>query len=220
MVSLAVILVAPTIEICAQMDGVVIRVATNEGDRVRRGDLLAQQDPRKLEAASQQQQAQLQISEARYARARQLRENNTMTQQDMDELAAGVQMARAAVELKKVELADASLVAPAEGVVAAIHVRPGQFVTKGTSVAALLETGQMTVEIAAPEQLSGRLRVGQDVDVTPKSRPEARATGKVVFIAPCVDRATGTVRVKARIPNEAERLLSGMSVTCSLRRGE
>ncbi|HEY7863350.1 MAG TPA: HlyD family efflux transporter periplasmic adaptor subunit, partial [Thermoanaerobaculia bacterium] len=81
--------------------------------------------------------------------------------------------------------------APADAVVEALDLRPGDLVAAGHPVARLLEPGQLWVRVYVPEPKLGLVRIGQEVAVEVDSFPERRFPGKIVEIR---DRAEYTPR--------------------------
>uniref|UniRef100_A0A8J8AX61 Efflux RND transporter periplasmic adaptor subunit n=1 Tax=Coralloluteibacterium stylophorae TaxID=1776034 RepID=A0A8J8AX61_9GAMM len=150
-----------------QVSGVVTRVAYEEGQTVRQGDLLVQIDPRPFEIALAQARGSLQQSESQLADARvslerfqQLLGQDSIARQEVDTQAATVRQlegavasARAAVRDAELDLDFASVEAPIDGVVGLRTVDVGNYVAAGdaTGVAVITRTTPIDVAFAIPQ---------------------------------------------------------------------
>lgn len=103
--------------------------------------------------------------------------------------AEDVRAARAAVDREEQRLGfllrqseEAVVRAPADGVVEALDLRPGDLVGPNQPVARILEPGQLWVRIWVPEPMLGRVRVGQKASITVDTFPGREFSGRVVEI--------------------------------------
>lgn len=144
---------------------------------------------------------------------------------------AQVEQARAAVETARINLERTVIRAPVGGVVGARSVRPGQYVRPGGALMSVVPLGQTYVVANFKETQVGRMRIGQEVEISADAFPGQRFKGRVESFAPAtgsefalipVENATGnftkiTQRVPVRISVEpgsplAEALRPGLSV--------
>lgn len=232
-----------SVEIRPLATATVLDVAVQEGQAVRRGDLLFRLDDRNDRANLDKARAQLARDrttqadlERQLARARELLEQNFISRNAVDTLqaqvdaqVAAVRASQAALQSAEVALSNATLKAPMSGRAGAVSVVRGSLVLPGG--AALLTISQMDpigVTFTLPENQLGALRrADKDAgkDGTPltvqlpgerRGQPATAVGGHVSFIDNSVDPTTGTIRVKGRLPN-AERLLwPGQYVTVKL----
>lgn len=198
------------VEIRPEIDGIVESVHFQEGERVEKGELLLELDRSKLAAGLAEAEANAQLSEANYERARQLLRDQLISQQEFDQTVATYDFNRASLELRRRQLRDTRLVAPFEGVVGARTVSPGQVITRGTIITWLIDLDTMKVELNVPERFLGQIQTGQRVAFTVAAYPRERFEGEVYFVSPHVDLETHTVLIKATLPNPSHLLRSGM----------
>lgn len=204
------------VEIKAETDGVVKAVHFEEGQVVEAGALLVQLDDTKLLAELADAQARLQLAEASYARARELRANRLISEQEYDQAASTLAVSRATVELRQRQLRDARVVAPFRGCTGARNVSPGQVITRNTVITWLVDLDTMKVEVNVPERFLGQVRPGQPVRFRVAAYPDREFAGEIYFIAPRLDELTRTALVKARIPNPDGLLKAGMVANLEL----
>jgi membrane fusion protein (multidrug efflux system) len=198
------------VEIRPEIDGIVESIHFQEGERVKQGELLLELDRSKLAAGLAEAEANAQLSEANYERARQLLLDQLISQQEFDQTAATYEFNRASLELRRRQLRDTRLVAPFEGVVGARTVSPGQVITRGTIITWLIDLDTMKVELNVPERFLGQIQTGQRVAFTVAAYPRERFEGEVYFVSPHVDLETHTVLIKAALSNPRHLLRSGM----------
>ena len=205
-----------SVEIRSEIGGTVERINYEEGQRVKAGDLLFQIDKDKLQASYDQARANLKLAETTANRYKNLVQTKAVSQQEYDQTVATLESNRATVALAKEQLADATIVAPFDGVMGERLISVGQFVAQGTAMGSLYNKDPMKVTFHVPERHIGEIREGQMVETKVAAFPDQVYKGKVYFISPSVDETTRTVMVKARVPNKDGLLRSGMFASLEL----
>lgn len=159
--------------------GRVVARPVETGDRVRRGQLLAQLTDLELKNALATAQASLAELAARraqserdQARAEQLAAAKAATSEELERTAAAASALKAAEEAAGARLAEAqrrldetSLTAPFAGTVTDVHFEPGEYARAGTPVVTLSGDGEVEVEVEVPEAVIPRIEVGDEVDL-------------------------------------------------------
>jgi membrane fusion protein (multidrug efflux system) len=205
-----------TVELKAEMDGIVQEIGFSEGQRVKKGHVLVQLDETKLAAAVSEAEANLKLSQANHARAQQLFQDKLISQQDYDQSAATFAVNVAGLELKKRQLRDARVSAPFSGIVGARQVSPGQVITRDSTLTWLVDLDTVKVEVKIAEKYLRQLEIGQHLEFTVAAFPDEKFRGEVYFISPQIDEGTRTALVKARIPNGEGKLRGGMFASLDL----
>lgn len=235
-----------SVELRPQAAGVVRQVALQEGQNVRKGQLLFALDDRteqanldKARATLARDRATLADLERQWRRAQDLRAQNFISQAAADTVLGQVDAQRAlaasseaAVRAAEVALSQTRLVAPLNARAGAVSVNPGSLVQPGG--AALVTLNQMDpigVSFTVPEaQLGALLRGGEggqgaggaavSVLLPPsgpgRNAPRETLAGTVRFIDNAVDASSGTIRVKAEVPNPRQQLWPGQFATVKL----
>lgn len=225
-------------DVRARVTGHLTRVAVKEGDAVKKGDLLAEIDPRAyrldLDAARARQkvaEAKLQAARLRAANAKKLVQSKVVGQDELALNVAAEAEAEAALMGAKVEVERAELTlswtrvtAPFGGRVSRIQSTEGGLVTADqTRVLRVVATGPLHVTFSVPEATLLQLRrdglaepgklgvaVGFAID---EGYPHA---AKLDLIEPEADPETGTVRFRATLENPKGILSPGMSARVRL----
>lgn len=155
------------------------RVAVEEKQRVRKGDLLAEIDVSEERAAQAEAKARVteaeadvRLAEAEIVRARQLFEGKVGTRQavdraerDRDAARARRETARAQVDALSARIAKSRVTSPLSGVVLAKHVSTGETVERGARVATVADIDRLRVEVEVDEADTGKVRLGAPVVV-------------------------------------------------------
>lgn len=95
---------------------------------------------------------------------------------------AGVARAEAALELARVQLAEAEITSPFDGLVAERDLEPGEWAAPGTPVVTLEDTSRKWVRIDLEETALGALRIGRPARITVVALPGRSFTGRVLEI--------------------------------------
>lgn len=189
--------------------GRIVRLAVNEGDSVRRGQLLAGLDTTTVAADLARASAERDRAVAEYRRSAQLMDKGWITRPRMDNAKASLQAAEAAVSASRFQAANATIVAPGSGTVLARLAEPGQVVAAGTPVLIIGEEASgYVLRVPLSDRDTVRLAMGAPAQVTIAALGGEVLTGHVNEIAGRADRSTGTFTVEIALPDDP-RLRSG-----------
>lgn len=219
-----------TVTATARVDGQIEKIGFTEGEDVKKGALLAQIDPRPYRAALDQaiatrdkDRALLANAGRDMARYELLAPEELASKQTVDtqralvaQLSAQVKVDEAAIASARTQLDYTRITAPIDGRTGIRLVDPGNNVhaTGTTGIVVLTQLEPISIIFSLPEEtfgaLSAALRRGP-VPVTALSRDDRQVLdrGTVALIDNQIDQTTGTIRVKATLPNKQRRLWPG-----------
>jgi RND family efflux transporter MFP subunit len=208
-----------------EVQGTLLRVLVDEGDRVEAGAPLFEIDPspyrfalRQAEAGLDLAKAQRQQLEADLGRARSLQGRGIVAVQDIEKLETAVAVARAterqaeeAVALGRHRLALTLVRAPYAASVAARLADEGTtaLVQPQTVVVVLQESGELEARAAIPESQLLRIRVGDAAHVRVEGLA-APIESTVSAVGEAIDPTTRTYSVRVRVPNADHALKAGL----------
>ena len=193
-----------------EVSGRIERLGFSDGQPVRKGQLLVQLDDTLQQAQLMQAQAQASIARTNLQRNRELIGENFVSQSAVDQSAAALEVAMAQVALAKAQVTRMRIVAPFDGLAGIASVDVGDYVKEGGDIVGLENVSAMFVDFRLPERALGRLRTGQDVEVTLDGMPGRSFTGKVEALDSQIDANGRSLLVRARLDNREGRLRSGM----------
>jgi multidrug efflux system membrane fusion protein len=220
----------------SRVDGQVAAVEYTEGRHVEQGQVLVRLDPGDFEARLRQAEANLARDQAQLAKARadvrryvSLRNQDYVSDEKLGEVQAAAAAAeaatladKAAVDLARLQLSYSVMRAPFAGVVGARLVFPGTAVkVNETELAVVNRVQPLYVGFAVPEKYLARLRANLrsaplKVVVNMPGEHERRFEGEARFLDNTVDVTTGTIQMKAVLPNQDEHLTPGQFLNISL----
>ncbi|MGC9236681.1 MAG: efflux RND transporter periplasmic adaptor subunit [Thiomonas sp.] len=102
------------------------------------------------------------------------------------------------------------------GVVLARNVEVGDTVTPGQSLFTLAMDGATEILLPVNEQSIGNLQIGQQARCVADAYPDRSFAAQVSFLAPQVDRTTGTLEVRLRVPEPPSWLKQDMTVSADI----
>jgi membrane fusion protein (multidrug efflux system) len=195
-------------DLVSEVDARVEEIGSfNEGFAVPKGALLFRFDDTRLQALLARARADHALAAATFKRSKELRESNTIPQQDLDEAEAALRSAEAALALAAEDVSDARVEAPFEGRITRRLVSVGQFVARGTRLASLIRMEVLELVFHVPERFTPWLDIAQVVEF----RHAGGASDLMInYLAPRVDPDTRTLEVKAVIDNRDGKLRPGM----------
>jgi len=220
----------------SRVDGELIELGFKEGQDVHKGDLLARIDPRSYEAALGQAQAQKDKDQALLDAAkvdlqRYLGLGNRVAQQTVDtqrstvkQYEAAVKSDQAAIDSARTNLSYTSIASPIDGRTGIRNLDIGNIVhsSDSTGLVSVVQLQPISVVFTLPQQ---NLRVLNDEMTRQGSLPVVATEadgkseldhGKVELIDNQVDQTTGTVKLKATLPNAERHLWPGGFVNMRL----
>lgn len=226
-----------SVAVKARVDGQIVQVGFKEGDPVKQGQMLFRIDPRPIEAALRQAEAnalrdaaardQARSQERRY---QELLEKNFVSKEAYAQIRtnaataeASASASQAALDNARLNLEYCTVRAPIGGYAGKIQIQMGNLV-KANDVNSLVVINQVQpiyVNFAVPEQRLAEIR-----EHMTSGPPAATAlvpgsdlpppSGTLVFIDNAVDPSTGTIRLRARFPNKERVLWPGQFVNVSV----
>ena len=233
-----------SVEVRARVEGILEKRFFTEGKSVKKGELLYRIDPAQFEATLRDAQAELAKAEANVANA-QAREarlaplvaEDAISKQEYDDAVSSLKQGQAAVLSAKAQLDRAKLnlgytnvYATESGVIGLTQVPEGRLVGKGepTLLATIERLQPIYVTFTLPDRdalmlkkalVSGEIKeqTGDQARFVLPDGSEYTQAGRIDFADPQINRETGTVTLRAVLPNTAEPQLSpGMYVKVEL----
>lgn len=221
-----------TVNVVPQVEGTLESINVNEGDYVRRGDLIARIDDRTSNASLQQSQGELAQAQAQLNNARQNLERNrqlysrgAISRQTFDDqrdqvnqYQGTVDAQQAAVRNARANLSYTAITSPVDGVVGVRNIDPGNLVSSGSSspLMTITQLDPISVVFSLPtsyrQKIATRLKQGVVVNVFESGEKQQLAQGRLQSIDSQIDSDTNTLRMRAHFDNANTALYPGQFV--------
>lgn len=229
-----------TVEVRSQVEGYLQAIGFTEGSTVQQGQLLFRIDPREYQAAVDKARAALDQSRAALAKSQRdvarytpLVRQHAVSQEQLDTAVAEEEEGQANVEAAKAQLAQSQLNlgytairAPLTGRISQAQMKVGALVQPGSSLlATIYSVNPIYVNFSVSEstylELAKRagtrlLRSFPPLEIILGDNSVYPHKGRIDMISPQVNPATGTLGIRAEVPNPAGYLRSGLFVRARL----
>jgi membrane fusion protein (multidrug efflux system) len=221
----------------AEVGGAVLSVTAEQGQAVRRGQLLARIEARtagevvsSAESAVRSQEQALDLAKRELARAETLVGAGAVAERAVEaarnevvRLESELASAKSRLSNARESFGDATVNAPISGVVAARPVNAGDVVAPGTELYTIVDPSSIQLEASVPSESLSLVKVGAAVVFEVRGYPEQTFNGKVERISPTADPTTRQVPIWVTVDNRSGRLVAGLfadgRVTQAARRG-
>lgn len=231
-----------------QISGPIVEVLAQDGDRVQRGDPLVRIRPRisrsqldqaraneaVARAETQRAAANLKELEGRFERTQRLARDGLVSAELVETQRAQLEAARAALAQAEARVGQAEATvaerrealeqtvvrAPISGRVGQRNAEVGMQVDNGTALFTIGSLDRMRVEVPVTQEMLGRLREGQRVEITAESLRDTTITAEISRISPFLEEGSFSAEAEIDVSNQGGTLMPGMFVSVDVYYGE
>lgn len=199
----SVVLVSP-------VSDTVTSVRFDDGQIVKKGDLLLELENQEETAQFQEAEANLSEASKQFRRVKDLVDNGNASNATLDAERRKVEEARFRLAASKARLEDRLITAPFDGVLGLRQVSEGSFLSTNTTITTIDAIDLVKLDFYVPERFIATLTTGQEVEATVEAYPGRTFKGHVKTIDSRVDPVTRSVLVRAEIENADHALRPGI----------
>ena len=211
-------------ELRFEMDGQLASYNYKEGAKIKEGEVICSLDPKdamtKADFAKSKYKSELSAYNSameRYKVYKELFKMKALSESKLYEAKYEIESAQSKVkaalselELSQSNLSKTNMVAPSDGILAEIIVKPGEYITPQDVIVKFISDKGTNFEVDIPEKDVHKLAIGQEVTINCDSYQGKTFMGTLKEIAPTVKERTRTSTVKVSVDNEDGLLRSGM----------
>jgi len=196
----------------ADLAGNVVSIGFESGAKMRKGDLLVQQDISEEQAQLRAAQARQQLAEANLRRFKDLLDKRVSSQSDYDATAAEYLQAQAKCQEISAVIEKKTIRAPFDGMAGIRLVNDGEYLQPGQQIVPFQSMSPIYANFSLPQQNLADVHIGSVVKVAPSGAGGKAFEGKVTAVNSVVDEATRNFLVQATLENPEGFLRPGMYV--------
>ncbi|MDH3548258.1 MAG: efflux RND transporter periplasmic adaptor subunit [Gammaproteobacteria bacterium] len=198
---------ARIVRLAAETDGRIVHVGADRGASLERGDIIVRLDERDRAARLSQAQATVKQREVEYEARERLKSESYVSEAQLQESVALLEMARAELTRAKLDLEYMTIRAPFAGALQARAVEVGDFVKRGDPIATYVDNRTIIVNANLSEYDARFVNVGDTAEAALATGETVR--GRIRYVAPVADEGTRTFGVELEVDNKERALRAG-----------
>ncbi|MDR1417754.1 MAG: efflux RND transporter periplasmic adaptor subunit [Endomicrobium sp.] len=207
-----------------EIDGRIAVYNFREGDKIAKGENICSLDPKDAMTKVAYAKSKYKSDQSAYFSAREkykvyedLYKMKALSESKLSEAKFEIESnelrakaAKSELDLAELTLKKTILLAPSDGILAEIIVKPGEYITQQDVVCKFISDQGTNFEVDIPEKDVKKMKVGQKVKIISDAYAEKEFDGQIAEIAPIVKERTRTSNVKINVINDDKLLRSGM----------
>jgi membrane fusion protein (multidrug efflux system) len=207
-----------------EIDGRIAAYNFKEGDKIAKGEIICSLDPKdaitKVDYAKSKYKSDLSSyfsAKEKYKVYEDLYKMKALSESKLSETKFEIESnelkakaAKSELDLAELTLKKTNLLAPSDGILAEIIVKPGEYITQQDVVCKFISDQGTNFEVDIPEKDVKKMKIGQKVKIISDAYADKEFDGQITEIAPIVKERTRTSNVKISVVNDENLLHSGM----------
>ncbi len=204
------IVAAQGVTVTPDIPGTVREIAFESGALVGKDDLLVRLDVAIEEAQLKAMEAQLDLGQVNLKRAQKLREENTVSEAELDSASAAVKQLKANADAIRATIEKKTIRAPFAGQLGIRQINLGQYLEAGKPIVSLQSLSPVYAHFSLPQQHLAVLKNGMQVRLTTDAYAGREFEGVLTAMNPDLDASTRSVSLQATFQNPDQALRPGM----------
>ena len=198
-----------TVNVAAQVSGILEEVLVQRGDVVTKGQVLATLRAGVEKADVEQATALLDFNRRKLARNQELIAKGNISANDGDEMETEIRKDEAILHQATARLEMKTIRSPVNGVVVKVDLAAGEYVGE-KPIMTIVQIDPLNVEVVVPVSEYGTIKKGMHAEVRPEDPVGGVHTGKVTIVDRVVNAASGSFGVRVELPNHNLAIPSGL----------
>jgi RND family efflux transporter MFP subunit len=191
-------------------NGQVTKVYASEGQKVKKGQLLAELNSSNYQSMYQISRSKEKQAQDAYKRLSDLYKKESLPEIKYIEVQTGVEQARSATQIALKNLNDCKLYAPMTGIIGARSIEIGMSIMPTVTVFKLVKIDKVYVKISVPENEISKMKAGQKAQISVTALDNEKFEGTIEEKGVMANPLSHTYDIKIALSNPKEKLMPGM----------
>lgn len=207
------------VDLSFETSGQVVSIMFREGAFVKKGQLLAKVNDRKLQAELKRLSSQMRLARNRVERQRTLLKHDAVSQEAFEQVNTELAILKADIEIVKAQIELTELRAPFDGIIGLRQISVGAYASPTTVVGKLTKVVPLKVEFSVPERYAKDVNIGTSLTFSIDGKLQ-KFPARVYAKESAIDVKTHTLTVRALFANTGHQLTAGRYASVSLKKQE
>jgi membrane fusion protein (multidrug efflux system) len=199
-------------DVYSRIQGLVQKIYVNEGDFVKKGQILMTLEADEYKLAEERAQLSYLKQESDFERMKAMFNKDLLSKEEFEQARYATQGLEVEWKEAKLNLSYTKITAPISGVIGDRLRKPGERIQPVDKLFTVINTDEMIAVVYAPEKELGRVEKSQTAYITSDNIPGERFTASVKRVSPVVDPQSGTFKVTIGVRNKKNKLRVGMFI--------
>lgn len=184
----------------SKSQGELIEILVEEGQKVKKGDVIARLDRTKEQVELKLAKAEFQASKDDYEKSKKLKK--FMSAEELTKKKNDFLKKKSNYELKKINLFAKSFIAPIDGIIAKRYVKIGETVSTGEKSFEIINMNELVIDLDVEAKKTTKLKLGDNLGFRSELHPDKSFKASIFHIGPVLDKASGTIKVRLSLENQ------------------
>ncbi|WP_354623300.1 efflux RND transporter periplasmic adaptor subunit [Psychromonas sp. MME2] len=204
------------VDIANEVAGKVVKINFKSGQKLTEGEALVYLDSEIEEANLKAAQGRMPSVKSNYQRMRSLLTKGSVSQGQVDDAEAEYLALQGQIESYQATISRRIIRAPFDGIAGIKNIFLGDYLEAGHDIVRLEDVSKMQIRFIVPQNDLNKIFIGQAMNIAVDAEPGVAFTGTISAIEPAVNYQSGVIQVQADIPNQEQKLRSGMFAKASI----
>jgi len=196
------------VDLKSELNGLVEKIYFQEGQRVRKGDILLRLNDDETRAQLEKLTFSKKLYEDNEYRQKILLEREAISREEYEIALTELRTSEADIKLLEVQINKAQIRAPFDGIVGLRNISEGSYLTPAASIVNIYSIDPAKIEFSIPARYTGLLGVGDKIYFYLDGTID-QYEGTIYALEPLIDPTTRTLRLRATAPNKNSKILPG-----------
>jgi len=204
------------LQLMSKLGGTITEIMVQEGDKVKKGDILARIESKDYKIALNRAEAAYNLAKSEYERDKSIYDKGVIPTSALDVNKTNMQTASADYENAKLLYSRTTITAPMDGVIRHMYAKIGLQLSKGDPIAEILEIDKLKGVIGIPESDVTAARKLDQVNITIQALDNKKISAKTYFLSPSPETIARLYNLELIIDNKRGDIFTGMFIRADI----